>query len=77
MKHPPAHLKKILWEYDTDALIKKSSIVLERVLLFGNKEDIEYVGLPNLKAYFKNQKPHLDDKSQNFWSIIFNMSSPS
>lgn len=76
MKNVPNHLKKILWEYDIPALEKTSPVVLERVLSFWDSWDISYVGLTNLKKYFLEKKPLLDPKSNNFWSIIFDIPSP-
>ncbi len=73
MKNPPEHLEKLLWEYDISQLEKESPIVLERTLLFGNKEDIKYIGLASLKQYFEHKKPLLDRKSYNFWSVLFDI----
>lgn len=72
MKNPPKHLEKLLWEYDIAKLTKENPIVLERTLSFGNMEDIRYIGLSSLEKYFKRQKPLLDQKSYNFWSVICN-----
>lgn len=73
MKNPPKHLTKILWEYDIDTLEMTNPIVLERVLSFGNREDITYVGLIALKQFFREKKPLLDQKSHNFWSVLCDM----
>lgn len=77
MKNPPKHLKKLLWEYDIDALTKESPIVLERTLSFGDREDVRYVGLHNLKRYFEQKKPVIDAKSHNFWSVVFDIKNSS
>jgi|GEM_PF-3580661 len=77
MKNPPKHLTKLLWEYDVVKLTKESPIVLERTLSFGDSEDIKYVGLSNLKKYFKQKKPMIDPKSHNFWSVIFDIKNSS
>jgi hypothetical protein len=77
MKNPPDHLRKILWEYDISTLKKNDPIVLERILSYGNMEDIRYIGLSRLGTYFDTKKPILDPKSQNFWSVIFQTSRTS
>lgn len=77
MQNTTPHLAKLLWEYNISELTKKDSIVLHRVLLFGSREDIRYVGLSNLKRYFEEKKPVLDEKSHNFWSVIFDIKNPS
>lgn len=70
MKNTPKHLTKLLWEYDIEKLEKEDPIVLERTLSFGNMEDIRYIGISNLREYFQKEKPLLDPKSYNFWSVI-------
>lgn len=57
MKHPPEHLKKLLWEYDIKKLHKDDNIVIERILSFGSFEDIRYIWLSSLIKYFKENKP--------------------
>jgi hypothetical protein len=73
MKNPPAHLVKILWEYDISTLDTTDHIVLSRILSYGDMVDIRYVGLDILCAYYTTYLPQIDTRSKNFWTQIFDL----
>ncbi|MCK9272176.1 hypothetical protein M0P65_01385 [Candidatus Gracilibacteria bacterium] len=70
-----SNFKKILWEYDLTKLKFNDDIVINRVMSFGDLEDMDLlvkeVGYDFLKDYFRKNYTNLDVKSQKLWGLFF------
>ena len=77
-------LRNLFWEYDFNDILKDLSniIVIERVLEFGDKEQIKilfkYVDKQKIIEYLETTgKRRLSKKSLNFWREYFGIKKDS
>ena len=72
----PERLKKYFWDCDFKQLDteKNSRYIIERILTFGNLQDIRWL----FNTYSKNEikkialnSRRLDNRTRNFWKIYF------
>ena len=72
-----SHLTSMLREYDTNALNFGDTIVIERVLQFGEMSDYQQlkkqIGKQTIIDFFVKHRTSFDRKTANFWEKIFNL----
>lgn len=75
MENYTKNIKNILWDNDISRLKNDDNIVIERLLSFGDIEDIQEaekrIWKKKIKAYLKLNSYKLDKKSVNFWEKIY------
>ncbi|HEY4526487.1 MAG TPA: hypothetical protein VJK53_01400 [Candidatus Paceibacterota bacterium] len=75
--------KSLFWDVDpaTIDLDKNARYVIERVLDFGNDEEVRWIfkhyGRKYITDVFNNSADSLTPKSSNFWNIMLNEYLPN
>ncbi len=77
----PEGLRRLLWEYRTEELAPDSPIVIERVLEFGDIEEVRYllrhVKAETIKEFIVRYAYRLSSRSLNYWRRYFEVSDAS
>jgi hypothetical protein len=76
IKQIPSTLKKYFWDCDFNELSLENhrTFIVERLLMFGNTRDIQWILSKIPLEIFKNiihKSRRLDNKTRNFWEFYF------
>ena len=74
----PVRFKKYFWDcyFDDLSMDKNTKFIIERLLVYGNLNDIKWLRANSSREKFINiatKSRRLDKRTINFWKIYFNV----